>query len=116
MQIHRLPGAQAQRELETRRPPSLLLFSRPGCGGCRAMKAALDDWAPADPRLAGLWICEVDPSDHQGLTEEHRVFHLPALFFYSQADFHGEVQAVPSAQAIEAAVLAVMAGPRGSLD
>lgn len=96
--------------IEATDDPVLLLFTKDACGACRAMKralAALPDDLPV--------VFEVDASASVGLVEEHGVFHLPALFLYTERDFHGEVSAPPLAEPLAQAIAAVAAGPRSDL-
>jgi hypothetical protein len=90
----------------------LLLFTQPACGACRAMTRAL---VALDPPLPGLVVLAVDAGAGVGLVEEHGVFHLPALFLYTDRDFHGAVGAPPLPEPLAREIAAVAAGPRSEL-
>ncbi|QIH09950.1 MULTISPECIES: thioredoxin [unclassified Pseudomonas] len=66
---------------------SLVVFTSPGCAGCR--------WARAQLPALGLPIdrlCWVDAGDNGGAVERYQVFHLPALFVVRDAEFYGGLE------------------------
>lgn len=79
---------------------SLVVFTAPGCGACRAMLRAL----LALPATAGLRVYRVAAEENPGLVEELEIFHLPALFLYRDGEELGAVQAAPRVEALLAAV------------
>lgn len=81
----------------------LVVFVRPACGACRALKAALD-------RIE-LPSLLVDVEQGPGLAQTFELFHLPAMFVWREGEYHAPVDAAPRPAAILAAVDAALAGP-----
>jgi len=94
--------------LEARRGVSLVIFTGPACGACRALKRAL---AEAAERFADLHLYEVDAQAERGLVEEFEVFHLPALFLYRDGRFHSPVHAESTPERLRAAIDTALAAP-----
>lgn len=87
---------------------SLVIFTGPGCGACRRLKAVL----AAEERLfADLHLFEVDAQRDMALTREFGVFHLPAMFLYRDGKFHCEVHSEAEAVRLRAAVDAALTAP-----
>jgi hypothetical protein len=94
---------------------ALICFTSPSCGSCRAFKRVL----PAVRELASsrgsdaadLDVFEVDAGESMGLTNEHDVVDLPALFLYRGAEYHASLQAPPDPSALLCAVLAALERP-----
>ena len=67
---------------------SVVLFSAPHCGACRAWKlllpAALSDQASV--------FYEVDVSEATGVAHYFGIFHLPTVYLYRDGQFHAELQ------------------------
>ena len=70
---------------------SIVLFTSPWCGSCKAMKKALEN-LPAD---TGIRVFEVDAGTDQALVESFEVFHLPALFLYQDGAYHAPLEVEP---------------------
>ncbi len=87
---------------------SIVFFSSPDCGSCRHLKQVLtqlrqqqNDWH----------FFEVNAQQDAGLVREFELFHLPALFLYSDGEFHCEIQAESRLIAIANAVQHALARP-----
>jgi thioredoxin 1 len=86
---------------------AVVLFSAPACGSCRIWKQLL-------PRtLAGLVsaLYEVDVSEATGVARYFGIFHLPTLYLYRDGHFHAELQCEARREAIQQAVLRLLAAP-----
>ena len=81
----------------------LLMFTKPGCGVCRAMVVALDDVDVAWP------VFEVDAEGAAGLIDEHEVFHLPALFLYRGGEVAAPVMSAPVVSDLQAELATLLA-------
>ncbi|NBF03803.1 thioredoxin [Pseudomonas sp. Fl5BN2] len=66
---------------------SLLVFTSPGCSGCRWARAQLPELALPVDRL-----CWIDAGDNGGAVERYQVFHLPALFVVRDGEFYGALE------------------------
>ena len=77
--------------------PALICFTSPSCGSCRLFKRVLPELASfaEQEKQFALNVFEVDAGENMGLTNEHGVKDLPALFLYSEGDFHASLQAPP---------------------
>lgn len=108
MRIGLLHGLDVDRTLHHADGPVLLVVTKPGCGACRALKAAL----AATPDVAGLAAWEVDATSAPALVEELSLFHLPALWLFVDGE-PAEAIAVPPVPArISAALVDAMARHR----
>ncbi|OBS08548.1 thioredoxin family protein [Acidihalobacter prosperus] len=87
---------------------ALVLFTAPGCGACRRMRAALAALAPEHPEWR---IFEVDAGQDLALTREFEVFHLPGLFLYRGGRYHAALEVASIPARVEAAVDALSAQP-----
>lgn len=87
---------------------SLVYFTSPACGSCKQLKWVFDHH-PDEFALLNLF--EVDAEREMALTHEFEVFHLPAMFLFSEGEFHAELQSEPLPHAIIAAVEAALAQP-----
>lgn len=88
--------------------PALVLFTGPDCGACRQLKAVL---AEDGGILDGVRLFEVDVERDMALMREFEVFHLPALFLFSDGQFHCELHSEPRPQRIREAIDAALARP-----
>lgn len=88
--------------------PALVLFTGPDCGACRQLKAVLGEEGEA---LAGVRLFEVDAERDMALMREFEVFHLPALFLFSDGQFHCQLHSEPHPQRIREAVEAALERP-----
>lgn len=93
------------RTLEAPGAAGLAVLTKPGCGACRHVKAALVSVAEALP--APLY--ELDVEESPGVAAELEVFHLPAMFLYRDGELRGEVHAEARREALLAAVQAAWA-------
>ena len=87
---------------------SLICFTAPQCGACRAMRQALARRGLQDPSFT---LFEVDSQRDLALTREFEVFHLPSLFLYRDGQFHGALQAPPVAGSLQLAIGERLAQP-----
>jgi len=67
---------------------TVVLFSAPHCGACRAWKRLLPE-ALSD--LAESFF-EVDVSEATGVARYFDIFHLPTIYLYRDGRFHAELQ------------------------
>jgi len=67
---------------------SVVLFSAPHCGGCRAWKRLLPE---ALEKVATAFY-EVDVSEATGVARSFDIFHLPTVYLYRDGRFHAELQ------------------------
>ena len=94
--------------LESAPGVSLVVFTGPDCGACKTLKQVL-----GDSRFAELNLFEVNAEDEMGLTDEYNVFHLPAMFLFTDGRFHCELQAEVEPSRLRAAIDAALGGPAG---
>jgi thioredoxin-like negative regulator of GroEL len=85
-------------------PLALLAVGSASCGACRRLRALLPGLS-AGVGLPALWA---EAEDAPGLVAELEVFHLPALFVVAAGEPLGEVQAPLQAEALRAAVEALL--------
>jgi thiol-disulfide isomerase/thioredoxin len=90
--IEKLDQFEFHHVLEETPGNSIVLFTAPHCGSCRAMKLALGQ-VLAEER--GWHVFEVDAERDLALVREFDVFHLPALFLYRDGAFHAPLQVSP---------------------
>lgn len=67
---------------------SVVLFTAPHCGACRAWKRLLPE-ALAD--IASVFY-EIDVSEATGVARWFGIFHLPTIYLYRDGRFHAELQ------------------------
>lgn len=93
--------------LATTRGVSVVLFSSPHCGACRAWKLLLPD------ALSGLIdaFYEVDVSEATGVARYFDIFHLPTVYLYREGRFHAELQCEARRDALRKATLSLLAAP-----
>ena len=90
--------------------PSLVMFSSPGCGGCRHLRRVMHEVCGLEPD----WhVFEVDAQRDQALTNEFEVFHLPTVFLFNDGEFHCELQAEARPTAIVEAAREALRRPAG---
>jgi thioredoxin-like negative regulator of GroEL len=96
----RLTEGDFHRRLAATPGVSVVLFSAPHCGSCRAWKRLL----PA--ALAGLAdsLFEVDVGEATGVARYFSIFHLPTIYLYRDGHFHAELQCEARHDAIREAV------------
>ncbi len=87
---------------------SVVVFVKPGCGACRAMKAALASLQAGG--FAGQ-VFVVDGEDGPGLVADYEVFHFPALFVWRDGDYHAAIEAAPTVAALDRAIREALARP-----
>lgn len=87
---------------------SVVVFVKPGCGACRAMKAALDQ---LEVRGWDGQLFVVDGEDGPGLVADYELFQFPALFVWRDGEYHAEIQAVATAAALDRAIVDALAQP-----
>ena len=86
--------------LEAPGASGLVVFTKPGCGACRHVKALLLALAADIP--APLYELNVEESP--GVAAELDVFHLPALFLFRDGALLGEIHAEARREALLAAI------------
>ncbi|MGM0552230.1 MAG: thioredoxin family protein [Pseudomonadota bacterium] len=86
--------------------PAVVLFTRQGCGACKAMGRVLADWQ-AEPDAPALFV--VDAETDTALVREFEVFHLPALFVFRDGHYHGRLEAPPHMPLLRAALVECLA-------
>lgn len=95
---------------------AVVIFTSPWCGACRAVKRALSqlecDTLAREGTSSALHLLEVDAGESAGLTADLEVFHLPAMFVFKDAEFHGALHAPPRADALARALVDLLAAPR----
>ncbi len=94
---------------------ALLLFTTPGCGACRAVRAALEHAAREGLLPDDLALYELDAGESAGLAADLEVFHLPSLFLFRGDELHAPVHAPPTAGALARAIEVAAAGPARDL-
>ena len=77
--------------------PSLVMFSAPACGACRAWRRVLE-------RTGGVRCFEVNVQRDTALAREFDVFHLPTLVLFVGGRFHAFLNCAPETAAILATV------------
>lgn len=105
MTLRPLHGLDVDRTLHAAEGAVLLVVTKPGCGACRAVKAALAAVAP--PEELGAY--EVDAGSAPALVEELGIFHLPALWLFREGEPVGEIAAEASAARMGAALREALA-------
>jgi thioredoxin 1 len=85
---------------------ALVLFSSPTCGSCRVVERRLPEAAPL-----GVSLFKVDVQRATALASEFEIFHLPALFLYTQGHFHARLDCEVSAPALGKALGRALALP-----
>ena len=99
--IRKLDQFEFHHVLEESPGISVVFFTAPNCGSCRAMKQALGQVLEQH----GNWnVFEVDAARDLALVREFDVFHLPALFMYKDGAYHAPLQVTPLTNEIIAAV------------
>ncbi|MHB1092051.1 thioredoxin family protein [Thiobacillus sp.] len=86
---------------------TVVLFSAPHCGACRAWKQLLPQ------SLAGVAtrFHEVDVSEATGVARYFGIFHLPTIYLYRDGRFHAELQCEARPDTIQKAVDHLLAAP-----
>jgi thioredoxin 1 len=86
---------------------TVVLFSAPGCGACRAWKRLLPQ---ALAELAQAFY-EVDASEATGAARYFGIFHLPTVYLYRDGQFHAELQCEARRDSIRTAAHSLLAKP-----
>ncbi|MBW8329202.1 MAG: thioredoxin family protein [Thiobacillus sp.] len=86
---------------------SVVLFSAPHCGACRAWKRLLPD-VLSD--LADA-LFEVDVSEATGVARYFGIFHLPTIYLYRDGRFHAELQCEARREVLRETVQRLLAAP-----
>lgn len=87
---------------------ALVMFSSPGCGGCRHLRRVLQEVVGLQP----AWrVFEVDAQRDPGLSNEFEVFHLPTVFLFLDGEFHCRLEAEARPAAIVSAAHAALQQP-----
>lgn len=79
---------------------TVVLFTAPHCGSCRAFQLGLQRLSDEDD----LPVFEIDAGMNPGLVQAYEVFHLPALFLFVDGHYHAELQCDPTPVALRAAI------------
>jgi len=88
--------------------PTLVFFTSPACGACHHLKQVLREVQTRHPDWR---IYEIDAVQEGGLVREFEVFHLPALFLFSDGNYHCTLDCEARTDAIERAVEAALRLP-----
>lgn len=94
--------------LEARRGLSIVFFSSASCASCSFWKQLLGKYQASHP---GTVVYEVDAKQDQALAEEFSLFHLPALFLYSDGAFHAELQCEAHFEKLDTAINDALRNP-----
>jgi len=103
----RLAEGDFHRRLAATSGISMVLFSAPHCGACRAWKRLLPD------ALSGLAnrLFEIDIGEATGVARYFGIFHLPTVYLYRDGRFHAELQCEARPDAIREAARRLLAAP-----
>ena len=101
MELHALSPFDYYLILDSRQPPSLVIFTSPACGACKRVVSILQNNHVQVPDLK-CYVIEAHQS--AGLVEELEIFHLPALFLYAQGELVTQLQCVLQVLSIEASI------------
>lgn len=85
---------------------SVVLFTAPQCGACRAWKRLLPE-ALADIAHA---FYEIDVSEATGVARYFDIFHLPTIYLYRDGRFHAELQCAAKAAAARETAINLLEG------
>ncbi len=88
----------------------LVIFTGSGCFTCQVLRRCLQKMLAAGERLT---VFEVDAHANMGLVEEFSVFHLPAMFLYSNGQFHAAIHCAPLAEHLRTAIRDALVMPAG---
>lgn len=80
---------------------ALVFFTRQGCGSCRAWKQLLKQFSL---QRHDIHIFELDAEKSMGLINEYEIFHMPALYLFMNGEFHCELQAEASLDALSSGI------------
>ncbi len=98
--------------LEDRSGLSIAFFSSSSCSSCAYWRKLLEQYRDQHPDVE---IYEVDAKRDLALAEEFNIFHLPALFLYTDGEFHSEIQCEASLRKLESAIDVALASPAQEL-
>jgi thiol-disulfide isomerase/thioredoxin len=98
--------------LEERAGVSIAFFTSSSCASCAYWRQLLDTYRSRHPEVE---VYEVDAKRDLALAEEFSIFHLPALFLYSNGTFHSEIQCEASLPKLEATIDEALAKPAQEL-
>lgn len=94
--------------LEARKGRSIVFFSSSSCRSCAFWKQLLVTYKERHPEME---VYEVDAKRDQALAEEFGLFHLPALYLYSDGAYHAELQCEADLKKLELAVDTALRNP-----
>ncbi len=94
--------------LEERSGISIAFFTSTSCASCAYWRQLLDTYRGRHP---GVEVFEIDAKRDLALAEEFSIFHLPALFLYTNGAFHSELQCEASLPTLEGAIEKALASP-----
>lgn len=98
--------------LEDTRGLAVVFFSSSSCASCGYWRKVLDAYREVHPEVE---IFEVDAKRDLALAEEFSLFHLPALFLYSDGAFHSDLQCEAGVEKLEAAIEVALKRPAQEL-
>jgi thioredoxin 1 len=96
--LQRLDDTNFYSVIQARNGTSIVFFTSAGCSSCRYWKALLGQLVVKRPDVS---IFEIDAQQSMGLTQEYEVFHLPALFLFSNGQYHAPLQCEARLDTIE---------------
>jgi thioredoxin len=86
---------------------TVVLFTAPHCGACRAWKQLL----PQSLADVATRFHEVDVSEATGVARYFGIFHLPTIYLYCDGQFHAELQCEARPDAIRKAAARLLSAP-----
>ncbi len=94
--------------LENSKGLSIVFFSSAECLSCRYWEQLLDQYSDSH---GSINIFKVDAGQDQALIEEFDVFHLPALYLYSDGEYHCQLQCEANINELDKAIQAALKQP-----
>ena len=94
--------------LEAQKGLSIVFFSSASCASCSFWRQLLRKYQASHPETA---VYEVDAKQDQALAEEFDLFHLPALFLYTDGAFRAELQCEADFKKLDAAISDALRNP-----
>jgi thioredoxin 1 len=86
---------------------TLVLFSSPTCGSCRAVEKRL----PKAAEGSVTDVFKIDVQQSTGLARAFDVFHLPALFLFVEGHFHAQLKCEIAPAKLQQAIEDALAMP-----
>jgi thioredoxin-like negative regulator of GroEL len=87
---------------------AIVMCYKHACGSCKKWQQVLLAYQHLHPAIA---LFSVDIEKESALAHELELFHLPALYLYTNGQFHCELQAEASLSKLEQAVQTALQAP-----